>query len=472
MEMTSKLPRPSYLLILEIIIIQLAVFFPNYVPSLILIGILFGIMAFNPFFNIFIMMFYLVVQYPVPSFSFGTIYIAPMQVMIAISYFYLVLDIIYKGKADFSKFKTPFFYWFIAFMGISFLSILWAASKVDSLRYLRDMFFWALFAFYVVYHIQSHKDFRKIIDYWIYAAVLASILAFIQLIFRIDYFAFIEHRWFVPTNRFFFRLNGTFEDPNFLGNFLIVPLILSLGKIIYSKEKKHIGISSLIFLALLLTNSRGALLAVIFGVFLLIIFGLSKKGDSKKITFYSVASIMIFGLIIYMLPFSAIKRFMFDAYDVDWASLFRLFYIIISIKMIQANFLLGVGINNFHVVFKRYTPEAIWQSLTLGETRGVLQGGGYSHNTFLTIWSETGFFNVLVVTFFLIISVRLLIQLRQAWIRGYDEAGLFMVVIIAMFSIMIHLLTITYLSYHVFLAFFILISIHFFVKKNNITSIN
>lgn len=465
MEMISKLPRPAYLLILEIILIQLAIIFPDVVPSLIFIGILFGIMAFDPFLNIFIMLFYLVVQYPIPSFSLGTISIAPMQVMIAISYFYFVLDIIYKGNTKFSKFKTPFFYWFIAFFGISLLSVLWAASKVDSIRYLRDMFFWALFAFYAVYHIQTHKDFKRIIDYWIYAAVLAGILAFIQLIFRVDYFFMVEHRWFVPTNRFFFRLNGTFEDPNLLGNFLVAPLIISLSRIIFSKEKNQIWQTSIIFLALLLTNSRGALISVIAVFAFILVIAFFRKGESKKLIIYTFGIIVLFGIIIYLLPNSVIKRFMPDAYDVDWASLIRLFYIYISIKVIQANFLFGVGINNFPVVFKNYTPDAIWQSLTLGETKGVLHGGGYVHNTFLTIWSETGVLNVLIIAFFFFISVRLLLQLRKSWYKGWNEAGIYMGVILAIFGLLFHLLTITYVTYHIFLAMFLLINIYSFYQR-------
>ena len=197
---------------------------------------------------------------------------------------------------------------------------------------------------------------------------------------------------------------------------------------------------------------------------LIIALVLFKQGESKKFIFYSLGVLGVLGLIFYFLPFSIIKRFIPDAYDVDWAAIYRLLYMYISIKMIQANFLLGVGINNFPVVFKKYTPDAIWQSLTLGGTKGVLQGGGYSHNTLLTIWSETGIFNVLIIAFFIFLSIRLLIDLRKFWSQGWDEAGVYMGIIIALYGLLFHLLTISYLTYHVFLCMLLLIFIHFRFK--------
>jgi len=459
--MSFKTPRTSLLLLLEIIIVELAILFPLYIPSLIIAGLLFFIMAFNPFFNIFLMIFYLVLQYPIPGFSFGPVSIAPMQVMIAIAYFYFILDLIFKGQNDFYKFRTPFFYWLIAFTVIAFLSVFWASSKLESLRYLRDLSFWLLFAFYVVYHLRTFTDVKKILDYWIYAAVFAAVLAFLQLIFRIDYFMFIpNHRWFVPTGRFFFRLNGTFEDPNFLGNFLIAPLVISLSRIVFYKEKKQIGYSLVMFIAVLLTNSRGALLAIIFAMLFILSFSFLKKGERKKIFLSAFGIIAVFILIGLLLPFSTIKRFMPDVYKVDWASIYRLLYMYIAIQTIKANFWLGVGINNFPVVFKQYTPDAIWQALTLGGTKGVLQGGGYTHNTLLTVWSETGIFNFLLIVFFVFLAIKLLLKLNKQWNKGRNEAGLYIGIIIALFAVLLQLLTINYLSYHVFMIVFLLIFIH------------
>lgn len=462
--------KELFLLLTEMVLIVLSIIFNQLVPALVLLAFLFVIMGIDPRFNILLLIIVMGIHEALPGISLGNFSIAPMHILLFISYLYLIIEIVTSGKFDISIFKNIFFYLLIAFILICTMSIFVAADKIQSLRYLRNIISWTLFSFYITYYIKSFNILKKIVEYWIYMAFAVSLLGILQLIFNIDYLVFTDTWWTVPRGDLFFRINSTFRDPNMLGNFLIAPLLISLSTVLISKNKNMIFFTIFIFITILFTNSRGAALASIFGI--LMIYGIGFWGIKHlaRIGKSLISIITVFALFIYFLPHSAYERFLPSAFKIDWANLTRLFYIYISIKMIGANFFWGVGINNFPVVFRKYTPEAIWESLTQGYAKGVLHGGGYSHNTFLTIWAETGVLNVIVITFFILLTIKLAVIIKRNNSIADKQKGIYLGLIVGLWAVLIHDLTITYLTYHTFLLIGFIISTSYLTnyKENEI----
>ncbi len=463
MEIKLNIKDIKWLFLIEIGLIELAIFFPVIVIPAFLGLLLFVFMAFSPINNIAIILLLLIFNDVFPGIALGAFSISPIQIVILIAYFHWIVGFFLGEKLDFSIFKTYLFYLIILFLGFCILSVRVATHKIESIRFLRDMFFWMAFGVYTIYHIRSFSDLDKIFNFLIYVAALASLLGLLQFIFKFDYFVLVPGRWKInKITEEFFRVNGTFVDPNFLGNFLIAPLIIIITRIIVNHDYRKIFWGIFIFFILILTNSRGALLAFILGLLLLLFIVFKKHQNFSKIMISSVVVVVFLFSLFLVLPKDLYVRFLPNFKELDWAILVRIMYLYISYNVIIANPVWGVGIHNFQLIFRKYTPKIIWESLTLGETRGVLQGGGYNHNTFLTVWAETGVFNFLIFVLFNFLALRLAFKIWQSQNINLEHRSALLAICIAFIAINIQLLTITYFSYHYFLFLFLLIIVHKF----------
>lgn len=109
------------------------------------------------------------------------------------------------------------------------------------------------------------------------------------------------------------NVNGTYQDPNYLIGFIILSIIFYLSHFIETKKKSSLIKLLILFTVVLLTGSRGGLLAVIGGVFVYLIFWIKSNSRSyKKLVQLMLVVILIFIIVLFMiqlLPESLTQRY-------------------------------------------------------------------------------------------------------------------------------------------------------------------
>jgi O-Antigen ligase len=453
---------------IEIFAIIFSIIFPDIIP-LVLIGMIIGIASvFFPRILPTILIILMGFHEILPGINLGKFSLNPSQMLILLALFYIFLDVVYTGKNKFQNFNNIFAYLIIAFYFFCFISIIPAIDKTQSIRYLRDLFFYIAMAFVIVYWIKDYGDFEKVLSILKYTGLVVAFLGILQLIFKIDYDILVEDSWWGVSGKVgYFRIKSTFRDPNFLSNFLLLPFFIAFSGYIAKKKLNDFLVSFIIFLAIMFTNSRSAFLAFFIGLVIYFAVLHLRKGAIFK---YFLRLIFVFSVIVvlfFLMPTEYLDRWLNPEYGADWSSIYRVYYIIISFKIIFANMLWGIGINNFPLVLKTYTPKVVWESLMSGGN-GRLAGGGYAHNTFLTIWAETGTFNAIVLVLFVLFAIYLLLKISRQKYLPSNQKYLFSGVIIGFLTIIIQIFTITYISFHTLISMGLIVIVYkFFVSKKN-----
>lgn len=112
-------------------------------------------------------------------------------------------------------------------------------------------------------------------------------------------------------------INGVYQDPNYLNGFLLIPIIYYLNDYLNNKRKKSL-ISLCIFIScVIMTGSRGGLIAVILSsVILLIVWMINNKNKLSTIVSLLIMSFFS-GVVIYLsmklLPENLMDRFSYSA---------------------------------------------------------------------------------------------------------------------------------------------------------------
>ncbi len=184
------------------------------------------------------------------------------------------------------------------------------------------------------------------------------------------------------------RAVATLENPNMLGEYLILILPIAVGMFIGRGEGLRrfqafvcIGIMGV---CLILTWSRGAWLGLIFAA-LLFLFMWHRR--SVWLILAGIASIPILPAI---LPASIVSRFTSIGNMTDSSTSYRVYIWRATVNMIEDNFLSGIGIG-----------EGAWDRLyPLYAYLGV-EAAPHSHNLYLQIWLELGIIGLLVFIVFL-----------------------------------------------------------------------
>jgi len=187
------------------------------------------------------------------------------------------------------------------------------------------------------------------------------------------------------------RAYGTFSHPNILAGYLVTGLFLTLRRII---QKEHIAyaIMALLIVALVLTFSRSAILAlVVAGLVLISIRDI--KMSFKYILL--VISLFILFVVIFNLEQTIFSKFLFT----DSASFTeRVFYFSIAKKMIYVH-PFGVGLGNFTLLMPNFTSLKLapWDFQPV-------------HNIYMLIANEIGFagfvvFVLLLASFFVYLFI-------------------------------------------------------------------
>lgn len=312
-------------------------------------------------------------------------------------------------KREFYFFKTKFDKPIILFFILSFISIIpliiryiLLSSKVGIMTLINHLSSLMRFTFYdsqnifyglsvfihlfegilLFYFLTNNIREKKILRNL--SSLMLLSFFFISLIGVINYLMS-----YVDTNLYLVRADSLLTFANHLATFLILFIPLSFSLFIYFKKFLTKLIFGIIFFtgltALFLTFTRAAWLSILISFILFLAIKKPRFSlilNSKKNLFIVCFLVLSFIILFFLVPgFGEVKELgsrTFSLYTFD-----RLIYWSGSIDMIKDNFIFGVGLGNYRILFDNYYPLMDWAF--------------HAHSSFFHFWAELGIFTLIVI---------------------------------------------------------------------------
>ena len=262
--------------------------------------------------------------------SFGSILKIVGMMLIA---YIIILD---RGKIFLSKYQGALLLWII----YMFVSIVW----VDSLQCWK--YFFRIYIVQIIFLCLMETLPIEIINMNIVRGSLilgGCIAAAIMILFPTS-------SGFTDEGRRTIMLLGSTLDPNIVASIILLGTQISIGE--FYKNKKHsIGfvlLAVLQLIGILLTGSRGALIAFVVGFSIETVLKLFHKGDRKKAIWVSIFAVLAFVFILGVLPENLLetrfsKKTILGLNELSSGSHNRYTIWMYSWKLIKNNPLFGYG---------------------------------------------------------------------------------------------------------------------------------
>lgn len=271
-------------------------------------------------------------KFPIFGISGGT--------FLDIAVFILVVLSLYKLKF---KLKRPplIVKLGVLFICLCLLSLIFTPLNLNIIEKFISFSYSVRLALYVFlgYLIYSTNNLQKNISHLlIYSGVTLAVLGLLQLILFPDLEFLTINNW----DPHYFRVVSTFLDPNFIGAFFVLTLLL----IIQREYRLKLLLFSIVFIALLATFSRGAFL-----MFAVSFFSLSILTKSAKIGLLAIIL-----TIILTLTFPLYNKIIAQPRNIDRAesAQFRLNSWQQGLRIFENSPLLGIGFNSYRYGLREY----------------------------------------------------------------------------------------------------------------------
>lgn len=301
--------------------------------------------------------------------------------------------------------NRPRFWLLLVFFFIVFFSFFWTTAPESALR--KILFFSATIPLYFVFYVASlNTAFRnKFLKYLLLGAFLSACLsliffllqfiiglnptldilrAYMAPIFLGDSLSALVNQyssWLVNiSGKTVLRTFGTFPDPHLFS--LYLSMVLPIGIYFYKKsfQAKYLLFSLVIALAILLSFSRAAYLAMISGGLFLLVNSASKDFLKKKILFFY--GTFVFLVLLFIIPNPLVSRLQSSFNLQEGSNNGRIEMWQTALDNIQQTPLTGLGLGGF--------ADKLDSSLGI---RSPI----YAHNLLLDFGAETGVFNVFIL---------------------------------------------------------------------------
>ena len=302
-----------------------------------------------------------------------TMPVAALLILVVFSYFLKLIRGKRQGLFETVDFFVLLFAGLTLFGGIVSLSY---ESLAPSLMRLC-----LIFGFFVVATVKQSRDWLK--KYAISAIASAT---FVSLYGILMYFigskvggAWLDTSMFTDISG---RAISTLENPNMLGEYLIMIIPIALSGLISGElfKRSQIFFFTLVMgFCLILTWSRGAWLGLIFAAVILLFIW------HKRAMWLVFGGLIAFPLATFIMPASILNRFMSIGNTADSSTLYRVNIWRGAIRMIRDNILTGIGIG-----------EGAWGKVYPDYTLPGIEQAPHSHNLFMQITVEMGIFALIV----------------------------------------------------------------------------
>lgn len=234
-----------------------------------------------------------------------------------------------------------------------------------------------IFYFIIINSIKNEKQLKTMLNIFVIVGGLVSTYGIYQYLFAGSFASssFVDKDMFEDIKT---RVNGTFDNPNVLGEYLllVIPIVgaLFLGAKGWMKKIFYAGIAGVSAVCLALTYSRGCYLGLIlaFAVFVLLI--------SLKWIIAFILGLMVAPA---FLPQSIINRFSSIGNMADSSTSYRVSIWKGAIDMIKEYWYrpIGQGATAFNSIYPLYSYSGV--------------GAQHTHNLFLQLLIETGIIGIL-----------------------------------------------------------------------------
>lgn len=189
------------------------------------------------------------------------------------------------------------------------------------------------------------------------------------------------------------RAVSTLENPNMLGEYLIllipIAVVMIIGKNEGLRKIPALFCTGIMCACLLLTWSRGAWLALIVSLVCLVFMW------HYRSIWLVIAGAVSIPFLPYILPASIISRFSSIGNMSDSSTSYRVYIWRASVNMIKDNWLAGIGIG-----------ENAWSRMYPLYSFMGIEAAPHSHNLFIQIWLELGIFGILAFLVFIFILLK------------------------------------------------------------------
>lgn len=291
-----------------------------------------------------------------------------------------------KKKELFGR-DTLFGYWIGGVLGLTLLSLFFSVDKIQS--FTGGLLLILLFSFILLSGKYLLRDKEEIVRIYLYSLTLINLFGIVQWLFHLS-FTYSNGPIYIQIMGGD-RVSSLTAHPNAFGILAASAFLLSSGLLAKSAEMrnkiKYMGLGGVAFAGILLTQSRGALIAALVGF--IIIFLLSRKKLIFLMLLIGVATSLL-------LPFT-FERFKDRAMVGDsirvslWKS---------SLEMISAKPIMGFGPATFGKVYPAYREKSLPPEV---------ENFSHPHDTFLKVATEWGVpFAILFFGGIIFLSIRAL----------------------------------------------------------------
>lgn len=262
------------------------------------------------------------------------------------------------------------------------LSIIKSENIVYTVKGIYQYFEYLVLLYFVVIFLMNFiKEKEDIFLLITNTGVVFSIFGIIQWIvfmfFDFDILKFLTQSPWVGKSGLTVRISSLFEHYNAFTTYLIIPFFLSYY--FYQKSKSPLGFIklNLITVALVLSNSRSAIVATLIALFFTLV--LMKKWKSVYSNLLILSAILVAILLIN--PSLILDRFVInldtEVSDVEWSVIHRKLLWDAAYQMYEKNKMTGVGLGNFQFRVEEYGVQDVT-----------------ADSTYYTMLAESGLFGI------------------------------------------------------------------------------
>ena len=317
---------------------------------------------------------------------FLTAFMAPivptmvLAAMCLLTAFSLVIKAVTSKKFTWKFGKCEFF--------VMFMIAIYLAAGICSYTMKKSLEIWAIyfvfmsFYFVIVNTIKTKKQFFDFLTVLSLSAFCVCFYGILQYIFGWDINqAWMDEDMFMDIKM---RIYSTLENPNVLGEYILLMLPVSIG-LMWTKKGKlakifYAGISGILFVALILTFSRGCWIGLMLSAAIFVTLVAGKLWGLLLI---------IFPILPFVIPESILNRFMSIGDMKDSSTSYRVYIWFGTFLLLKDFWISGIGMGT--EAFTRIYPFYSYNAVV----------APHAHNMFLQLLVETGI--VGIVTFMIIL---------------------------------------------------------------------
>lgn len=339
----------------------------------------------------------------------------PYRIFLGLLWGIFLLRMLFVEKVEFdNEGVRAYFNFFIIWIIYAFISIIWAESKVDSIRNIIFLFMGISLAFFATYYFKQKKDLIILFWMWIF---------FIWCLILIGYWEHFSGNH-LPSSRLYggrdiwlwHRPTGFFYNPNDYATFLAISIPFMLGLIRYAKSRllKFSGIIGIIaaFYLIVITGSRANIIAVCIEVAVLLLFLTNLKQKIKTFFIALIICIVLRAILplnlLSLLISIELKSFTSHTETRVGSLSIRKNLAINCIDFLYPTAGLGVGAGNVEYWMENYAHH---------NTKGIVN----AHNWWLEILTNYG---IIIFVWYILIYKRFLIDAWHCWKKSITRSDL------------------------------------------------